>query len=176
MTNLFILSKLFLSPMTISGTATGIPGQWSYNADNELLGYGLKTFTYDPNGNMSGKVDAGQGTSYTNDVGDRLMRVESGSSSVIAEYYCDPFGRRLWKDIDGVRTYFIYSDEGLVGEYDVYGAELRTYGWALRPPPAWRQNRSAILAKRHQLWQNVLKRQSVVSVGPEKSDETRSRA
>ena len=37
--------------------------------------------------------------------------------------------------IDGIRTYFVYSDEGLVGEYDSSGQELRTYGWA--PGSGW---------------------------------------
>jgi YD repeat-containing protein len=83
-------------------TAAGIPGQWSYNANNELLGYGSKTFSYDLNGNMTGKADAGLQTAYIYDVEDRLVRVERGSSSVIAEYHYDPFGRRLWKDVDGV--------------------------------------------------------------------------
>ncbi|CAB1055893.1 Rhs-family protein, partial [Olavius sp. associated proteobacterium Delta 1] len=37
----------------------------------------------------------------------RLIRIES-------TYYYDPFGRRLWKEINGIRTYFVYADEGLV--------------------------------------------------------------
>ncbi len=32
--------------------------------------------------------------------------------------------------IDGERRYFVYSDEGLVGEYGSSGQEIRTYGWA----------------------------------------------
>jgi RHS repeat-associated protein len=116
-------------------TAAGIPGEWAYNANNELLGYGSKTFSYDLNGNMTRKVGGGQETNYIYDVEDRLVRVESGSSSVVAEYYYDPFGRRLWKDVEGVRIYFVYSDEGLVGEYDGAGTELRTYGWA--PNSQW---------------------------------------
>ncbi|MCP4402177.1 MAG: hypothetical protein GY801_33350, partial [bacterium] len=31
--------------------------------------------------------------------------------------------------VDGVRTYFFYSDEGLIAEYDVSGTELRSYGY-----------------------------------------------
>lgn len=54
---------------------------------------------------------------------------------MIAEYYYDPFGRRLWKEVTGVRTYFHYSDEGLVGEYDGTGAEIKTYGY--KPGSTW---------------------------------------
>jgi RHS repeat-associated protein len=41
----------------------------------------------------------------------------------------------LWKEVDGTRTYFLYSDEGLVGEYDASGNELRTYGYM--PGSTW---------------------------------------
>jgi hypothetical protein len=45
-----------------------------------------------------------------------------------AAYYYDPFGGRLWKGAGGTRTYFLYADEGLVGEYDAGGAEIKSYG------------------------------------------------
>jgi YD repeat-containing protein len=140
-------------------TAAGIPGQWTYNANNELLGYGSKTFSYDLNGNMSGKVDAGQETSYIYDMEDRLVKVEGGFSSVIAEYYYDPFGRRLWKDVDGIRTYFVYSDEGLVGEYDASGTELRTYGWA--PASQWGTDPFFVkIGSQYYWYQNICSQQS----------------
>ncbi len=41
-----------------------------------------------------------------------------------AESGYDPFGRRLWKEVSGHRIYFLYSDEGLVGEFDEYGTEV----------------------------------------------------
>ncbi len=73
---------------------------------------------------------------YIYDVANRLIRVEDELSSlVIAEYGYDPFGRRLWKEVDGTRTYFFYSDEGLVAEYDESGNELRTYGY--QPDSMW---------------------------------------
>ena len=64
-----------------------------------------------------------------------MVRVEEFGSAVIAEYYYDPFGRRLWKEVDGVRTYFLYSDEGLIGEYDAAGGEIKAYGW--KPGSTW---------------------------------------
>ncbi len=53
------------------------------------------------------------------------------SGNVIAAYYYDPFGRRLWKNTGSGRTYYLYSDEGLVGEYDSSGTEIKTYGYAM---------------------------------------------
>jgi len=53
---------------------------------------------------------------------DRLTQVwkgNAGSGVLIASYGYDPFGRRLWKEVGGTRTYFHYSDEGLVAEMDI---------------------------------------------------------
>ena len=71
---------------------------------------------------------------YSYNVQNRLVRVEE-DDLLIAEYGYDPFGRRLWKEVDGVRTYFLYSDEGLVAEYDEDGEEIRSYGW--QPDSTW---------------------------------------
>lgn len=54
---------------------------------------------------------------------------------LIDPYYYDPFGRRLWKEVAGTKTYFSYADEGLVGEYDGTGSEIKTYGY--KPGSTW---------------------------------------
>ncbi|MCI5125464.1 MAG: hypothetical protein D3925_13565, partial [Candidatus Electrothrix sp. AR5] len=56
----------------------------------------------------------------------------------IGSYYYDPYGRRLWKEVAGVRTCFYYNDEGLAGEYDATGEELRIYGYHADSP--WSTN------------------------------------
>ncbi|MBW2603602.1 MAG: RHS domain-containing protein [Deltaproteobacteria bacterium] len=111
-------------------TSSQTTGNWTYNANNELQGYDDVSFSYDLNGNLSTKTKGVNATQYSYDVEDRLSEVRDGSNSLIASYYYDPFGRRLWKDVDGTKTYFLYSDEGLVGEYDATGQEIKTYGWA----------------------------------------------
>jgi len=108
---------------------------WTYNASNELQGYGDVTFAYDANGNTVQKASGLQTQNYTYDVEDRLVEVEDALNNTVAQYYYDPFGRRLWKDVDGARTYYVYSDEGLIGEYDNTGTQLRSYGWA--PQSQW---------------------------------------
>jgi len=50
-------------------------------------------------------------------------------------YTYDPFGRRIKKDENGTVTYFIYSDEGLVGEYAQDGTNVKTYSW--QPNSTW---------------------------------------
>jgi uncharacterized protein RhaS with RHS repeats len=72
------------------------------------------SFEYDANGNMIQKTVGGVVTKFFYNLEDRLERVEDGVGTVIATYYYDPFGRRLWKEVRGVRTYFHYADEGLV--------------------------------------------------------------
>jgi RHS repeat-associated protein len=120
---------------------TGIPGNWSYNANAELLGFGNTSFQYDPNGNLTNKTDITNGTNRTDyiyDVADQLISVTRFTSDVspfTASYAYDPFGRRLWKQVDGVRTYFVYSDEGLTAECDQQGSLTKTYGY--RPNSQW---------------------------------------
>ena len=119
-------------------TATGTAGTLSYNDNNELLGYADVSFEYDDNGNMTKKTVGDQVANYFYDITDRLIRVEDGDGSVVAEYYYDPFGRRLWKEVGRVRACYFYADEGLVGEYDSSGGEIRTYGYA--PDSVWTKN------------------------------------
>jgi RHS repeat-associated protein len=122
-------------------TKTGVPGTWSYNANAELLGFGNTSFQYDPNGNLTNKTDITNGTNRTDyiyDVADQLISVTRFTSDVspfTASYAYDPFGRRLWKQVDGVRIYYVYSDEGLIAEYDQNGSLTKTYGY--RPNSQW---------------------------------------
>ncbi|MDY0091336.1 MAG: hypothetical protein RBT80_01390 [Candidatus Vecturithrix sp.] len=71
------------------------------------------------------------------------------SGIVIAEYGYDPFGRRLWKEVNGTRTYFLYADEGLIAEYDANGNELRSYGYQPDAPGARRRCGSMNGSGRH---------------------------
>ena len=116
-------------------TASNATGTITHNANNELLKYGDISYNYDANGNMVAQTSATETRQYVYNAQNRLVRVEDGSSGVIAEYYYDPFGRRLWKDVDGTRTYFFYADEGLVVEYDESGNEIRSYGY--QPDSTW---------------------------------------
>ena len=119
-------------------TSAQITGEWTYNANNELQSYDGTSLEYDANGNTIKKTVGTTVTSYVYNIEDRLTEVwngEVGSGSLTATYYYDPFGRRLWKEVDGVRVYFLYSDEGLISEYDAAGTALRTYGYA--PDSNW---------------------------------------
>lgn len=114
-----------------TATASG----FTYDLNNRLLAHDGTTFDYDLNGNTTSKTTGGVFTRFYYDTSDRLARVADSGGGTIAEYSYDPFGRRLWKDVGGTRTYFFYTDEGLSCEYGVTGQELRTYGY--RPNPGW---------------------------------------
>jgi len=116
-------------------TSAETSSEWAYTQNNELDGFDDVTYDYDLNGNTIEQNAGGVVTRFFYNVEDRLERVEDGAGSVIASYYYDPFGRRLWKDVGGTRTYFHYSDEGLVGEYDTAGNVIKTYGY--KPGSTW---------------------------------------
>jgi RHS repeat-associated protein len=116
-------------------TAGDTAGDWTYNPNNELGGYDDVSYEYDANGNMTQKTVGGAVTKFFYNLEDRLERVEDGVGTVIAIYYYDPFGRRLWKEVSGVRTYFHYADEGLVAELDSSGNVTKSYGY--KPGSTW---------------------------------------
>jgi len=112
---------------------------WRYNTNNELTGFDDTEFEYDANGNMTRKTTGiDEATTYVYNTENRLTQVwkgEPGTGTLIARYYYDPFGRRLWKEVNGSRTYYMYADEGLVAEMDASGHVTKTYGW--KPGGAW---------------------------------------
>ncbi len=120
---------------SVGNRLTDVNSQYTYNENNELISKGSITYQYDDNGNTIKIEDTSGTTKFIYDVDNRLIEVKDGDDNTIAEYYHDPFGRRLWKEVDGVRTYFVYGDEGLIAEYDEYGNEIRSYGY--RPDSGW---------------------------------------
>ncbi|MCQ8182619.1 right-handed parallel beta-helix repeat-containing protein [Methylomonas sp. SURF-1] len=116
-------------------TAANTVGEWQYDANNRLLSYPGNNFAYDANGNLQTKTALGSQRVYRHDIANRLTRVERTDGSAVAEYYYDPFGRRLWKDVAGVRTHFAYAEEGLVGEFDGQGGLIKSYGY--QPDSLW---------------------------------------
>jgi RHS repeat-associated protein len=109
---------------------------WSYNGNHEILGSTELTYDHDAAGNLTRRRRGEQVEfSYVHNVENRLIRVEDERGQALASYYYDPFGRRLWKEVAGVRTCYHYGDEGLIGEYDGAGRQLKSYGYA--PGAGW---------------------------------------
>ncbi len=116
-------------------TSADTDGLWQYNANDELEKAGDITYAYHADGSMAARTAAGNTTRFFYNPAARLSRVESPSGTVISQYGYDPFGRRLWKEVDGARTWFVYSDEGLIAEYTANGTPIRSYGY--KPNSLW---------------------------------------
>ena len=107
-----------------------VTGPLTYDANNRLLQRGAvgsaTYYQYDNAGNLTLKTEpTGQVTQYGYDTRNRLMTVKDGSGNLIARYGYDPLDRRIWKETysiagqgqgGGVRTYYLYADEGLIAE------------------------------------------------------------
>jgi RHS repeat-associated protein len=110
---------------------------WKYDENNRLIQIGegscgsanIICYEYDAAGNRTKKVEGSKQIHYKYDTQNRLVEVSQntgGTEQLIARYGYDPFNRRIWKeqygDKDGQalpqarRTYFLYSDEGLLAE------------------------------------------------------------
>ena len=56
-------------------------------------------------------------------------------NATIAAYGYDALRRRIWKEVHGQRTYFHYSDQGLIAELNEAGTLLKSYGY--KPGNPW---------------------------------------
>ena len=102
---------------------------WTYNANHELQTRPQHTYGYDDNGSITTITKEGQTTSFIYNEANRLSEVKDSNNQTIATYQYDPFGRRISKEVSGTKTYFLYTDRGLAGEYTETGQLIRGYGY-----------------------------------------------
>lgn len=100
---------------------------WQYNDANQLIQSASATYKYDSNGHVITKTEGSQSWHYIYDESERLVRIEHGDGAVLATYAYNPFGYRMWKEVDGNRTYFFYNHQGMVGEYSSSGELAKEY-------------------------------------------------
>ena len=117
-------------------TAANTTGNWQYNTNNQLLNDTVNTYDYDANGSQVKQTNTGTSEvrEYLYNLKNRLSSFKV-NSTVLANYYYDPFGRRIWKEVNGVRVYALYSQEGLIAEYDSTGVLKQNYGYI--PGSTW---------------------------------------
>ncbi|MCL2022418.1 MAG: RHS domain-containing protein [Betaproteobacteria bacterium] len=117
------------------------PGEWTYDANNRLTKIGngecgtgnVICYEYDEAGNQTVKQTKDNEIRYGYDTENRLTEVwqtkKGQVEQLIARYGYDPLNRRIWKeryaDKDGelltpentgIRTHYLYNDEGLNAE------------------------------------------------------------
>ncbi|WP_068830937.1 RHS repeat-associated core domain-containing protein [Pseudomonas sp. BMS12] len=121
--------------------------QWQYNAHNQLVSHDGIGYRYNRDGHLiergalqadgrliqSGAVDHWL---YQYDARERLVAVQK-NGQLLARYTYNPLGQRISKTLpqQGTTTYYLYSEEGLVGEYDTQGELQQEY--AYDPTAAW---------------------------------------
>lgn len=118
----------------MSATIGADSNNYTTNANNEMTAVDGISYTYDANGNTTSKAVSGQSTTFIYNSADRLETVQLSDGRTATCTY-DPFGRRIKKDVAGVVTFYLYSNEGLIGEYDAAGNLKKGYGW--KPDMVW---------------------------------------
>ncbi|MDR2331505.1 MAG: RHS domain-containing protein, partial [Comamonas sp.] len=119
------------------------PGVWAYNGDNQMVRYPQKEpfsqrpvvdtqVSYTPQGHTQQEASGQETKTYSYNAAERLVQYES-SDGTQAQYRYDPFGRRISKSVTKGSatevTYFVYSEQALMGELDKDGKLQRAYGF-----------------------------------------------
>lgn len=89
---------------------------YEYNANNQLVSQnnGSLIRAYDDDGNLI-TISGTENKSLEYDWSNRLIAVSDGSTDV--SYGYDPKGRRLFKTVGGITTWFLWDDYQLVAEF-----------------------------------------------------------
>ncbi|OMH38248.1 RHS repeat-associated core domain-containing protein [Motiliproteus sp. MSK22-1] len=107
----------------------------NYNAKNQLTGQdNAWQYHYNQNGHKVKKEYIGADAEnnlpnvidYTYNREERLIEIHHDGVSM-AQFAYDPFGRRISKTVDGITSYFLYTDQGLAAEYDSTGVLIKEY-------------------------------------------------
>ncbi|MBS0661392.1 MAG: putative Ig domain-containing protein, partial [Verrucomicrobia bacterium] len=130
-------SQTFAYDRAFNRTAvSGVPSI-TYQAGNQIATFGTESFGHDANGDLTTRVDANGTTTYVYGPQQELTEIRRDGVTV-ATYAYDVLGRRLWKDVGGVRTYFHWVGNALVAEAQVDGGGqltvTRSYGYRPNQP------------------------------------------
>ena len=118
--------------ITTLATGASSTRTYSYNSRDQLTGVSDPsgpldiTYTYDANGNQTGKVENGVTSAFSFNARNRMALVEvDGQPGVEFEY--DYFGMRVAKTVSGSRSQYVYDDGGLIGETNTLGNAIARY-------------------------------------------------
>ena len=103
---------------------------YTANNLNQYTGVGTATYAYDKNGNLTS-----DGTrTYSWDAENRLTSATipgaAGAAATTASYSYDEYHRRVKKTVGTTTTYFLWSGDTLLAEYDSSGTLQRRYLYA----------------------------------------------
>ena len=109
--------------------------QWQYDESNALESFGDNAYTYDKNGSAITRTINGETQNFIYNIENRLSEVRDAQDNMLAQYIYDPFGHRIAKIANNQTTYYHYTQEGMVAEYDGNGEEIQAYSY--HPYQAW---------------------------------------
>jgi RHS repeat-associated protein len=128
-------------PMGNRQNNPGSAAPWTVNALNQVTSDGFTTYGYNANGSLTSRSSAISTSTFNYNPEGRLSEV-AREGNVVARYDYDVFNRRVKKVVAPAPgtvmptvTYYLYSDEGLIGEYTATGEEQKAYGW--KPHGTW---------------------------------------
>ena len=99
---------------------------YEIKSGNRLVRRGIERFEYDAAGNMIRRFAADGVTRYRYDHHNRLVAVALPSGKTVKYGYA-PNGTRVWRELDGKKTYYLYDFADVVAEYDASRKLVRTY-------------------------------------------------
>jgi RHS repeat-associated protein len=111
-------------------------GDFTYDADNKLLQAGETSYSYDADGRLYQVTEGTSITTYHYNTDGTLAAVDSPDGRQISYLYDDE-GRRISRDVDGVRTHaWLYGEWFLpLAEYNGSGELRTTFLYAGFPTP-----------------------------------------
>ena len=113
--------------------ANGVPA--TYDAQDRLLTYGTKSYTYTANGELATKTDSATGavTAYSYDELGNLLRVDLPDGRMV-EYVIDGLNRRVAKKLDGVvvSKWLWQSQLRIAAELDASNAVVSRFIYATK--------------------------------------------
>ena len=110
----------------------GTTTNYATNALNQYTNSGTVTFSYDADGNMTGKTDHGITTTYGYDAENHLVSVVNPTDTWSYEY--DALGNRIASVHNGERIEYQLDPTGMVnvaGEYNSAGDEVAQYTYGI---------------------------------------------
>ena len=113
----------------LTQTVDGVTTNYQYNNNNQLVLEGAVAYSYDNNGSMINKLDAGVVTDFTYDFESRLT--SASSPTLTASYVYDYDGLRVASNINGEQTSYLfdrrYTNAQVIEERDGLNAFVAAY-------------------------------------------------
>lgn len=110
---------------------------FTYDADNKLLSAGTTAYSYDADGRLTQENRNGTITKFQYNTDGTLAKVTLPDNRVIS-YFHDSQGRRIARDMDGVRTHAWIYGKGLMplAEFDGAGSLQKSFIYAESATPS----------------------------------------